>query len=42
MNIDDIADSVTRQDTPGEIFYPEWLSDLLAGQLLRCIQYSIV
>mgnify|MGYP002760168446 FL=1 len=32
MNIDDIADSVTRQDTPGEIFHSEWLSDLPESQ----------
>ncbi len=42
MNIDDIADSVTRQDTPGEIFHSEWLSDLPAGQLSAYIPYLII
>lgn len=32
MNIDDIADDRTRRNTPGEMFYNKWLSDLPESQ----------
>lgn len=42
MNIDDIADRATRQDTPGEVFHSEWLSDLPEAQWPVYIQFVII